>query len=443
MRLPPTPRPLALAAALLLALPACTWAQSLQELYDAARAYDATYLAAKANAASVEYRAAQSEALMRPSLAATAGASTSQTDPPNIGTKGTNTVQGGLNGRVPLFNRASGATIEQARKSLITAQADLETAEQDLIVRVAQAYFDVLAAQDTLATTRANKAATSEQLASAKRNFEVGTATITDTREAQARFDLGTFQELFAENDLRTKRLALDTLVGRSAVEPRPLLVPVLLPAPVPANPEEWVTLADQGHPAVRRARIGLEVAQLETIKARAGDSPTVDAVGSLSASNNRGSLPELNRSTGTTAVASLGVQLNWPLYTGGATQARIKETLALEEKSRNDLEAARRSVVQGTRSTYFGVQSGLSQVKALEAAESSSALALEATQLGYKVGVRVNLDVLNAQLQLFQTRRDLAKARYDVLVGSLRLRQAAGQLSPADIDAVNRLLAK
>ena len=151
MRLPPTPRPLALAAALLLALPACTWAQSLQELYDAARAYDATYLAAKANAASVEYRAAQSEALMRPSLAATAGASTSQTDPPNIGTKGTNTVQGGLNGRVPLFNRASGATIEQARKSLITAQADLETAEQDLIVRVAQAYFDVLAAQDTLA----------------------------------------------------------------------------------------------------------------------------------------------------------------------------------------------------------------------------------------------------------------------------------------------------
>jgi outer membrane protein len=203
------------------------------------------------------------------------------------------------------------------------------------------------------------------------------------------------------------------------------------------------VSLADQGHPAVRRARIGLEVAQLETTKARAGESPTVDAVGSLSASDSRGSLPNLNRSAGTSTVASLGVQLNWPLYTGGATQNRIKETLLLEEKSRNDLEAARRAVVQGTRSTYFGVQSGLSQVKALEAAESSSALALEATQLGYKVGVRVNLDVLNAQLQLFQTRRDLAKARYDVLVSSLKLRQAAGQLSPADIDGVNRLLAK
>lgn len=443
MRLPPSPRPAALAAALLMALPACTWAQSLQEIYDAARLYDATYLAAKANAASVEYRAAQSEALMRPSLAAAADASTTQTDPPNIGTKATNTVSGALYGRYPLFNRANVATIEQARKALVTAQADLDTAEQDLIVRVAQAYFDVLAAQDTLTTTRANKAATSEQLASAKRNFEVGTATITDTREAQARFDLGTFQELAAENDLRTKRLALDTLVGRSAVEPKPLLVPVVLPSPVPANAEDWVTLADQGHPAVRRARIGLEVAQLETTKARAGESPTVDAVGSLSAADNHGSLPALNRATGTTTVASLGVQLNWPLYTGGATQNRIKETLLLEEKSRNDLEAARRTVVQNTRTTYFGLLSGLSQVKALEAAESSSALALDATQLGYRVGVRVNLDVLNAQLQLFQTRRDLAKARYDVLVGSLKLRQAAGQLSAADLDSINRLLAK
>jgi outer membrane protein len=123
--------------------------------------------------------------------------------------------------------------------------------------------------------------------------------------------------------------------------------------------------------------------------------------------------------------------------------QNRIKETLSLEEKAREDLEAARRSVAQVTRVAYFGVQSGLAQVKALEAAESSSKLALEATQLGYKVGVRVNLDVLNSQLQLFQTQRDLAKARYDVLVGSLKLRQAAGQLAPGDIEALNRLLAK
>jgi len=431
-----------LATALLL-LPTLASAQSLQELYTAARGFDATYLAAKASAAAVEFRVAQSEALLRPSLAATATANATQTDPPNSGRLGTNALSGSLNGRYPLFNRANGVAVEQSRKSLITAQADLETAEQDLIIRVAQAYFDVLAAQDTLATTRANKTAITEVLASAKRNFEVGTATITDTREAQARFDLATAQELAAENDLRIKRLALDTQVGRAGVDPNPLLTPVVLPGPIPANPEEWVTLADQSHPAVRRARIGLEVAQLETARARAGGLPTVDAVASLGTADNRGSLPNLNRSTGTSATGSVGVQMNWPLYTGGSVQNRIKETLTLEEKSRNDLEAARRGVVQNTRAAYFGVQSGLAQVKALEAAESSSKLALEATQLGYKVGVRVNLDVLNAQTQLFQTQRDLARARYDVLVGNLRLRQAAGQLAPADVDALTRLLAR
>ena len=439
----PTARFSRLAAALVLVLPALASAQSLQELYDAARAFDATYLAAKASVASVEFRAAQADALVRPAVTATAGANARQDDPANGGRVGTNTLSAAVNGRYPLFNRANGYTIEQARKSLLVAQADLETAEQDLIIRVAQAYFDVLGAQDTLATTRANKTAITEVLASAKRNFEVGTATITDTREAQARFDLATAQEIAAENDLRIKRLALDTLVGRTDVAPKPLLAPVALPNPVPANAEEWVTLADQGHPSVRRARIGLEVAQLETGKARAGELPTVDAVASIGANDNRGSAPNLNRSAGTASNASVGVQMTWPLYTGGATQNRIKETLSLEERSRNDLEAARRGVAQGTRSAYFGVQSGLSQVKALEAAESSSKLALEATQLGYKVGVRVNLDVLNAQTQLFQTQRDLAKARYDVLVGSLRLRQASGQLAPTDVDAINRLLAK
>ena len=427
-------------AALAFAVPGLTYAQSLQELYEAARAFDATYLAAKANAQSAEYRAAQSEALMRPSVAATAGASTGVADLPILGRGDTQTVQGAINGRYPLFNRANGATIEQARKSLLTAQADLDAAEQDLILRLSQGYFDVLAAQDTLATTQASKAAITEQLASAKRNFEVGTATITDTREAQARYDLATAQELAAENDLRSKRIALDTLVGRAAVAPRPLVVPVALPATEPPNAEEWVTVADQQHPTVRRARVGLELAQLETAKARAGDLPTLDAVGSVGANNSRGSGVSL---PGTTTSASLGVQMNWPLYSGGATQNRIKETLLLEEKSRNDLEAARRAVGQATRVAYFGVQSGQAQVKALEAAESSSKLALEATQLGYRVGVRVNLDVLNAQTQLFQTQRDLAKARYDVLLGGLRLRQASGQLSPADVEAVNRLLAR
>lgn len=414
-------------------------AQTLKELYEAARAYDATYLAARAQAQSADFRVAQSEALLRPSAAATAGTSTAVADVPRLGTGDSNSVSGALNGRYPIFNKANRVTVEQARRTLASAQADLDSAEQDLIVRVAQAYFDVLAAQDALSTAQATKKATAEQLASAKRNFEVGTATITDTREAQARFDLDTAREIAADNDLRAKRIALDQLVGRSGVAPRPLLVPVALPPVVPANPEEWVTQADQLHPTIRRARVGLDVARLETDKARAAEAPTVDAVGSVGLSRASGGAATL---PGMSKQASLGVQLNWPLYTGGATQNRISETLLLEEKARNDLDAARRGVAQATRVAYFGVQSGQAQVSALEAAESSTKLALEATQLGYRVGVRVNLDVLNAQSQLFQTQRDLAKARYDVLVNSLRLKQAAGLLQAGDVDLLNRLLA-
>ncbi len=451
MRLTPTRRPSfrrgtlsAVATLLLCALPGLVAAQNLQELYDAARVFDATYLAAKANAASAEFKAAQSDALVRPNLTATAGVNAGTTETPQTGsTKTTANLTGGLRGTYMLFNRSNSVTIEQARKGLLTAQADLDSAEQDLIVRVAQAYFDVLAAQDALATTRSGKSFITEQLASAKRNFEVGTATITDTREAQARFDLATFQELAAENDLRSKRIALDTLVGRQGVVPKQLLVPVVLPPVVPANAEEWVTEADQRHPSVRRARVGMDVSQLETMKARAAELPTLEAVASVAASDSRGTMAKFTRSEGSSLSSSMGVQMNWPLYTGGFTQNRIKETLALEEKARNDLEAARRGVGQVTRVAYFGVQSGQAQVRALEAAESSSKLALEATQLGYRVGVRVNLDVLNAQSQLVTTQRDLAKARYDVLMGGLKLRQASGQLLPTDLDAVNRLLSK
>ncbi len=441
MRTPQHPRLLLAPLAMLLAgagLPA--WAQSLQELYDAARTYDAAFLSARAQAQSAEYRAAQADALLRPSAALSSNASLSQADAPRVGSGDNNSLGATLSGKYPLFNKATAPTIEQARKAVQLAQADLESVEQDLIVRVSQGYFDVLAAQDALATTRASKAAITEQLASAKRNFEVGTATITDTREAQARFDLATAQEIAADNDLRTKRIALDQLVGRSGVTPKGLVKSATLPVPAPTDAEAWTSLADGSHPSVRKARLGLEVARLETQKARAAESYTVDAVGSVGATRFSGSSASL---PGITKSATVGVQLNWPLYTGGATQNRIKETLALEDKSRNDVEGARRAVAQATRQAYFGVQSGLAQVKALEAAESSSQLALEATQLGYKVGVRVNLDVLNAQTQLFQTRRDLAKARYDVILGGLRLRLASGQLKPTDVAAVNALLDK
>ena len=444
--LKPTARRLPLAAlalALATAWPALASAQSLQQLLEAARGYDATYRAAQALAQSAEFRAAQAEALARPSAALSASAGTSVTD--NSRTAGTtqgSQLQAAVNGRYPLFNRSNDATRAQAKKSLELAKAELSTAEQDLIIRVSQAYFDVLTSENALGAVRASKAFITEQLASARRNFEVGTATITDTREAQARFDLVVAQEIAAENDLRTKRIALDQLVGTAGVAPKPLRAPVELPGPTPADPEQWVGVADQGHPAVRRARLGLDVATLETEKARAAEKPTLDAVASVTGTNARGGLDALNRSNGTSTVASAGLQFNWPLFTGGATQNRTKETLALEEQSRNQLEAARRGVALGTRQAFFGLQSVLAQVKALEAAEASSKLALESTQLGYRVGVRVNLDVLNAQSQLVTTQRDLAAARYNVLLATLRLKQASGQLGTADVEALTPLLA-
>jgi len=437
------PRNTVVAALVALATAGAAQAQSLQELYQAARGYDATYLAARSLADSAQYRAAQSDALRRPNVSLTGSATHSEIDPPTVSVRNSNNAQGALQARQPLFNRANAATIDQAYRSLEVSLADLEIAEQDLIVRVTQAYFDVLAAQDTLAFTRASKTSITEQLAAAKRNFEVGTATITDTREAQARYDLASAQEIAAENDLRTKRAALDQLVGRPGVEPRPLAAPVELPPLATGPVDEWVARAD-GHPNVRRAQLALDIARLETEKARAGRLPVVDLVGSVSSSHNKGSaFVGSTTRIGTTNSASVGVQLTMPLYTGGSIDNRIKETLLLQEKSRNDLDTARRGVALATRQAYLGVQSGQAQIKAFEAAESSSALALEATQLGYRVGVRVNLDVLNAQTQLFQTRRDLSKARYDVLVASLKLRQAAGQLKPEDIPSVDRLLAR
>lgn len=428
-------------------------AQSLGALYEAARDYDAAYLAIRAQAEAARHRVTQSKALLKPTVGLSSSVTQNLTNPPNntlATTAGpvstgdnvsSRTLQVGIGAEQWLYNRSNSVTINQAEKGLAVAETDLSAVEQDLIVRVAQAYVDVLVAQDTLAAASAAKKAISEQLASAKRNFEVGTATITDTREAQARFDLATAQEIAADNDLRIKRIALDQLVGKNNVVPKPLAVPVVLPALAPASVDMWVSTAESA-PSVRKAQLALDVADLENQKAQAATSPTVKLTGSAGSSNNSGSaIAAASRGTGTSLSA--GVALALPLYTGGASHARVLETAALREQSRNNLDTARRAVAQATRQAFFGLQSGQAQVKALEAAEASSKLALEATQLGYRVGVRVNLDVLNAQTQLFNTQRDLSKARYDVVMASLRLRQAAGNLSPSDVQSVNALLAK
>jgi outer membrane protein len=431
--------PLALGAAF--AAPA--QAESLLELYDLARAQDAAWQSAKAQYEANRARAEQAKAGILPTAGLSASATRSNLENNNPVTDRSYTTQSAaVSASQPLYRPANWATYQQGKRQADLAEYQLTQASQELIVRVSQAYFDVLAAQDTLAFVRAQKAAVAEQLASAKRNFEVGTSTVTDSREAQARFDLVLAQEIAAENDLRVKKLALDTLVSKPDVRPNPLPAPLNVPAPQPANPEAWVAQAEDASPAILQARKAVEIAELEIDKARAGHKPTLDLTASYGVTRNVNGSAASPLSSRPESGA-VGVQFNLPLFAGFATQNRVRETVALEEKSRSDLEAARRSVAQAVRTAYFGVVSGQGQVRALEAAEASSQSALDANRLGYQVGVRINIDVLNAQSQLFQTKRDLAQARYNVLLGHLRLRQANGTLSPEDLARLNTLLVK
>jgi outer membrane protein len=418
-------------------------AESLLELYESARAYDATWQSAKAQYDATLFRAEQARAGVLPTANLGAGLSRSdfENTVPQVD-RGITSQNATLSAAQPLYRPANYATYLQGRRQAELAQAQLASASHDLIIRVSQAYFDVLAAQDTLAFVQAQKTAVAEQLASAKRNFEVGTSTITDTREAQARYDLVIAQEIAAENDLRVKKLALDALVGKPDVKPNPLALPATVPPPEPADVNVWVHQGEENSPAIQQAKTAVEIAQLETEKAKAGHKPTLDLTASYNVTRNPSGSTTVGTSTRSNN-ASVGLSFNLPLFAGFATENRIRETLSLEEKSQADLEANRRTIAQAIRTAFFGLVSGQGQVKALEAAEASSLSALDANRLGYQVGVRINIDVLNSQSQLYQTKRDLAQARYNVLLGHLKLRQAAGTLLPEDLARLNALLVK
>ena len=418
-------------------------AQNLVTLFDAAKGYDAAYKSAQSLYTANLAKADQAIAALLPTagLSTTANKTTVDLLSGALAgqSKSFSSLSANLSAVQPLYRPANLATYRQGLKQAELASAQLKAAEQDLIVRVSQAYFDVLASRDSLAFVQAQKTAVAEQLAAAKRNFEVGTSTITDTREAQARYDLVLAQEIAADNDLRVKKMALDLLVGNSNTEPKSLLLPVQLQAPQPADINTWVMQSAELHPTIAQARVALDIAKFEIEKAQAGHKPTLDLSIGYAPTRYKDGYTSTQVDTNAT---SMNLSLNVPLFAGFATQNRIKETVALEDKARADVDTAERTVAQATRTAYLGLQSGLGQVNALAAAEASSQSALDANMLGYKVGVRINIDVLNSQSQLYQTKRDLAKARYDVLVGQLKLRQANGSLKADDLQAVNALLA-
>jgi outer membrane protein len=421
-----------------------TWAADLLSIYREAQLQDATYAGAKAQYIGAQEKLPQARALLLPNVNFGAGSHYNSTDsryqnnifPP--GQREFYDYNYGVNVTQPLYRRQNDATFEQAKVQIKQAETQLTAAAQDLMTRVAQGYFDVLLARANLSTIRSQKIAVAEQLEQAKRNFIVGTATITDSREAQARYDLVVAQELVGENDLEVKSRALEQIVGKPVGRLAGLTTPVTLNPPQPADMGAWVEQAYQSSLQVALAQQSLEIAAQEIKKANAGHYPTLDAVGSLTDNYSNTAANGIGSDIKALVV---GVQLNIPLYQGGGISSRVREAVAGQERARQDLESARRAVALQTRTAFLGVTSGLGQIKALEQAVGSTKLQLESTKLGQEVGVRTAVDVLNAEQQLAAAERDLAQALYNTIVSQLKLKAAVGKLAEADLADVNLLL--
>lgn len=426
--------------------PSAAGAEDLLQVFRDARGYDAQYGSARYALQAGLERLPQARSLALPTLGFTAGATRTHLDiegkgpnPSPSTTRSFNAATYQLSFSQPVYRPQNNVQYDQAEYQIKQAEAVFGQAAQDLVVRVAQAYFDVLSAQDTLALVRAQKAAISEQLAQAKRNFEVGTATITDTHEAQARYDLSSAQEISAQNDLEVKQRTLQQIAGKAYTSLRPLRSDVKLSPPSPNNMQSWVDIAEKQSFPVQIQEATSEIASLEMKRARAANYPTVDLIASFSQTQQTGST--ISAAGSLLTPASIGLQLAVPLYQGGAITSREREAAANAEKSKQDLENARRTSALSSRQSFLGVINGIAQVGALEAALVSSQSALDSNKLGYEVGVRINIDVLNAQQQLFSTRRDLATARYNTITNYLRLKAAAGSLKEEDLDEVNKAL--
>ena len=434
----------ALATLATLAAPAS--AADLLQTYRDALSNDATYASARASRDAGLENLPQGRSAILPTINATAFTQMNNIDITYRGALPDSNRQGNTSGynltlTQPLFNWASFMTYKEAGFKVAQAEATFAQAQQDLIVRVAQAYFDVLAAQDSLAFIQAQKTAISEQLAQAKRNFEVGTATITDTHEAQARYDLSVSQGIAAENDLEIKKRTLQQIIGKLPEGLAPLPSSLQLAPPQPTAMEQWVESAEQQSFSVRVQEATLEIASREIERLRSGHYPSLNLVGVVGGNSQSLSTSGIANIATDSTNRSIGLQLAVPLFAGGSVSSQLRQAIALQEKSRQDLEASRRSAALSARQSFLGVTNGMAQVRALEAALISSQSALDSNKLGYEVGVRINIDVLNAQQQLFSTKRDLSKARYDTLMNGLKLKAAAGTLNEEDIVAVNRLL--
>ncbi len=348
--------------------------------------------------------------------------------------------------RQTLFRWDQIVGLRRADKTVARAEADREAAQQDLIVRVTQRYFDVLAAEDRLLARHANKNAIARQLEQAKQRFDVGLIAITDVQESQAAFDQSVADEIAAKRELATAREFLREITGQYVAELSAPAENLPLRSPDPSGEQEWIDLAMTQNLALVASRIDEELARDEIALRRNGHFPTVELVANTGNddstsernNNNIGFLPadsDFDRD-------SISIQFNLPLFAGGTTTSQVKEAVYLHRAAREQLQRVTRETERATRDAYLGVLSEISRVQALEQAVASSQTALEATQAGFEVGTRTIVDVLDAQFQLFQAITNFYQARYDYILNAMRLRQAAGMLQVQDLERFDQFLA-
>lgn len=417
---------------------ASAWGADLMSVYRDALQNDARFAAAKAQREAGQEKTIQGRAGILPGIGMSA--STTWNDNTYSGVdRSFNSNAYGAELRQPVFNRAVWTQYEQGQLQTALANTQFEQARQDLIIRVSEAYFAVLNAQDATTALRSLREAATQQLELAKKSFEVGTVTVTDVHEAQSRFDLASAQLIAAENALEVARQQLAQITGQAPEGVAGLRAGVELGRPQPDDMRQWVSAAEADGLGVQAQQIATRIADREVTRNESGHLPTLDVVARYNQSDAGGSNFGSGRSENT--LRTIGLELNVPIYQGGVVSSRTREAAALLTKAEADLDDARRSSALAARQAYLGVTSGLAQVKALEAAEVSSRSALEANRLGYEVGVRINIDVLNAQSQLADTQQQLAKARYDTLIAQLRLSAAAGALNEEDVARLNALL--
>ncbi len=338
----------------------------------------------------------------------------------------------------PLYNRALFKGYEQARIDVQRAEAEFASHQQDLILRSAQTYLEVLAASDEVSFALAEKLAVEKQLELVQGMMASGMARRTELYDARARYASVEADEISAQSNLDDKRQALREMVGELSGELAALQSELLLVEPDPREPESWMQAAIRQNPRVLLQSKSVQVSRYEVLLQRAGHLPTIDLTARFNDTDSEGSLFGGGNEVETNEIL---FRLNVPIYQGGIVSSRTRRSQQLHLKAQQDLTAIQRSVQRAARAAYFGIISAISKVRALEQAVSAQELALQARQQGYRSGLYTSLDVLDAERDVFEARRDYARARYDYLLNTLRLKHAVGTLAEADLEAINRFL--